>query len=247
MIPACRRTIIAFVVFWIAHSLALQRAHVRLREHPLYAKLKYSRHLPARRHRGAFDARYLDRSALLRRPRPRRRSHCLARSGFGNPLSFYLFKIPFYSDLLGLLLGIVVLGGLIYWGAERGWELTSRIGDWRNVQGMSVTELNLAGALNSNFLRGLGAVFLISLAARFFLARYNLLLEEHGSFMVGIDYVDQYFVLPLQWVEIAGCIISAGPAACQSLALPALVAVVARHRDTQCGATHHFWRICPAE
>ena len=26
---------------------------------------------------------------------------------FGNPLSFYLFKIPFYSDLLGLVLGIV--------------------------------------------------------------------------------------------------------------------------------------------
>ena len=53
-------------------------------------------------------------------------------------------------------------------------------------------------------------MFLISLAARFFLARYNLLLEEHGSFMVGIDYVDQNIVLPLQWVEIAGCVISAG-------------------------------------
>ena len=48
------------------------------------------------------------------------------------------------------------------------------------------------------------------MAARFFLARYSLLLEEHGSFMVGIDYVDQNIVLPLQWVEIAGCVISAG-------------------------------------
>ena len=70
-------------------------------------------------------------------------------------------------------------------------------------------ELGLAGALNSNFLRGLGAVFLLSMAARFFLARYSLLLEEHGSFMVGIDYVDQNIVLPLQWVEIAGCVMSA--------------------------------------
>ena len=131
---------------------------------------------------------------------------------FGNPLSFYLFKIPFYSDLLGLLLAIVVLGALIYWIAERGWELTGRVGDWSNVQGINITELNLAGALNSNFLRGLGAVFLLSMAARFFLARYGLLLEEHGSFMVGIDYVDQNIVLPLQWVEIAGCVISAGSA-----------------------------------
>ncbi len=56
----------------------------------------------------------------------------------------------------------------------------------------------------------MGAVFLLSMAARFFLARYGLLLEEHGSFMVGIDYVDQNIVLPLQWVEIAGCVISAG-------------------------------------
>jgi uncharacterized membrane protein (UPF0182 family) len=129
---------------------------------------------------------------------------------FGNPLSFYLFKIPFYSDLLGLVLGIVVLGALIYWIAERGWELTGRVGDLRNVQEISFTQLGLAGALESKFLRGLGAVFLLSMAARFFLARYSLLLEEHGSFMVGIDYVDQNIVLPLQWVEIGACVISAG-------------------------------------
>jgi hypothetical protein len=129
---------------------------------------------------------------------------------FGNPLSFYLFKIPFYSDLLGLLLGIVVLGALIYWIAERGWELIGRVGDWQNVQEINIAQLGLTNALKSNFVRGLGAVFLIALAARFFLGRYGLLLNEHGSFMVGVDYVDQNFVLPLQWLEIAACVASAG-------------------------------------
>ena len=143
VIPACGATIIAFVIFWIAHSLALQKAHVRLREHPLYAKLSVL---------GIFllavivALSTLDTWTVVRYFGGRDLGGAATAwhdPVFGNPLSFYLFKIPFYSDLLGLLLGIVVLGALIYWGAERGWELTSRIGDWSNVQGMSVTELNL--------------------------------------------------------------------------------------------------------
>ncbi len=55
----------------------------------------------------------------------------------------------------------------------------------------------------------MGAVFLIALAVRFFLGRYSMLLDEHGSFMVGIDYVDQNIALPLQWVLIVSCLISA--------------------------------------
>ncbi|MGB6941474.1 MAG: UPF0182 family protein [Bryobacteraceae bacterium] len=210
VIPAIGATILAFAVFWIAHSLALQKAHVRLREHPLYAKLTAL---------GIFllavivALSTLDTWTVVRYFGGRDLGGAATAwrdPAFGNPLSFYLFKIPFYSDLIGLLLGIVVLGALIYWAAERGWELTGTVGDWKNVQEINLAHLNLAGALNSNFLRGLGAVFLLSMAARFFLARYGLLLEEHGSFMVGIDYVDQYFVLPLQWVEIAACVLAAG-------------------------------------
>jgi uncharacterized membrane protein (UPF0182 family) len=107
------------------------------------------------------------------------------------------------------LLGIVVVGALIYWVAARGWQISGRVGDWRNVQEISITELGLAGALQSTFLRSLGAVFLLAMAARFFLARYSLLLNEHGSFMVGVDYVDQSIVLPLQWLQIAACVVSA--------------------------------------
>jgi uncharacterized membrane protein (UPF0182 family) len=210
VVPATGATVIAFIIFWIAHTLALQQARVRLREHPLYAKLSAI---------GIFllalivALSTLDTWTVVRYFGGRDLGGAATAwhdPVFGNPLSFYLFKIPFYSDLLGLLLGIVVLGAIIYWVTERGWELIGRVGDWKNVQEINFNQLGLAAALKSNFLRGLGAVFLLSMAARFFLARYNLLLEEHGSFMVGIDYVDQNIVLPLQWVEIAGCVLSAG-------------------------------------
>ncbi len=58
----------------------------------------------------------------------------------------------------------------------------------------------------------MGAVFLLALAVRFFLGRYGMLLNEHGSFMVGIDYVDQNVALPLQWVLIAACVLCGGGA-----------------------------------
>jgi uncharacterized membrane protein (UPF0182 family) len=209
LIPTTGATIIAFIVFWIAHTLALKHAHTRLSDHPLYARITAL---------GIFlialvlSFATLDTWTVVRYFGGRDLGGAATAwrdPVFDNPLSFYLFKIPFYSDLLGLVLGIVVLGALIYWVAARGWQIRGRIGDWRNVQEISLTELGLAGALQSNFLRGLGAVFLLSMAARFFLARYGLLLNEHGSFMVGVDYIDQNVVLPLQWLQIAACVIAA--------------------------------------
>ncbi|HEX5228589.1 MAG TPA: UPF0182 family protein [Bryobacteraceae bacterium] len=210
VIPVTGATIIAFVIFWIAHSLALKRARVRLREHSLYAKLSALGILLLA---WLVSASTLDTWTVVRYFGGRDLGGAATAwhdPVFGNPLAFYLFKIPFYSDLLGLLLGIVVLGALIYWIAERGWELSSRVGDWQNVQEINIAHLGLADALSSNFVRGLGAIFLIALAARFFLGRYGLLLNEHGSFMVGVDYVDQNIALPLIWLEIAASIAAAG-------------------------------------
>jgi len=209
LIPTTGATIIAFAVFWIAHTLALKHAHTRLSDHPLYARLAALGMLFIAL---AISLSTLDTWTVVRYFGGRDLGGAATAwrdPVFDNPLSFYLFKIPFYSDLLGLVLGIVVLGALIYWVAARGWELRGQVGDWRNVQEISLTELGLSGALRSSFLRGLGAVFLIAMAARFFLARYGLLLNEHGSFMVGVDYIDQNIVLPLQWLEIAGCLIAA--------------------------------------
>ncbi len=209
LIPATGATIIAFIVFWTAHTLALRHARVRLSEYPLYARITA---LAIFFIALAVALSTLDTWTVVRYFGGRDLGGAATAwrdPVFNNPLSFYLFKIPFYSDLLGLVLGIVVLGALIYWVAARGWQIRERVGDLKNVQEISFSELGLAGALQSSFLRSLGAAFLLALAVRFFLARYGLLLNEHGSFMVGVDYVDQNIVLPLQWVQIAGCILAA--------------------------------------
>ena len=52
------------------------------------------------------------------------------------------------------------------------------------------------------------AVVLLALAANYFLGRYEMLLNDHG-FMVGMDYTNQYFSLPLQWFVIVVAILSA--------------------------------------
>jgi hypothetical protein len=52
-------------------------------------------------------------------------------------------------------------------------------------------------------------VFLLALAVRFFLTRYEMVYDDHG-FMTGVDYVDQNIALPLQWLVIAACIAAAG-------------------------------------
>jgi hypothetical protein len=209
LIPTTGATILAFAVFWIAHTLALKHAHTRLSDHPLYARIAA---LVIFFIALAISLATLDTWTVVRYFGGRDLGGAATAwrdPVFDNPLSFYLFKIPFYSDLLGLVLGVVVLGALLYWVTARGWQIRGHVGDWRNVQEISLTELGLAGALQSNFLRGLGAVFLLAMAARFFLSRYGLLLNEHGSFMVGVDYIDQNIVLPLQWLQIAGCVIAA--------------------------------------
>jgi uncharacterized protein len=202
VIPPAVATLLAFAVFWIAHARALKHAGTGLHLFPLYAKLSTV---------AAFVLALMVSSATTDTWTVVR--YFGGRHGgpvslppdpvFSNPLTFYLFELPFYSDLLGFVLAVVVIAGLIYWLAGRAWELRLRVPDWSQIHEISFSELGLTGGFESKFLRGMGAVFLVSLAVRFFLGRYSMLLDEHGSFMVGIDYVDQYIALPLQWALIA--------------------------------------------
>ena len=126
LIPTTGATILAFIVFWIAHTLALKRAHTRLSDHPLYARITA---LAIFFIALAISLATLDTWTVVRYFGGRDLGGAATAwrdPVFDNPLSFYLFKIPFYSDLLGLALGIVVLGALIYWIAERGWQIRDR-------------------------------------------------------------------------------------------------------------------------
>ncbi len=209
IVPVGAATLIGFVIFGVAHVLALKHAGTSLGRHPIYAKLSTL---------GIFlialvlSFATLDTWTVVRYFGGKDLGGAATAwrdPAFGNPLAFYLFKIPFYSDLLGLVLGIIVIAGLIYWLAARGWQLQGTLRDWNAIQGIDLRDLRLGDALKSKFLRGMAAIFLLALAVRFFLGRYAMLLNEHGSFMVGIDYVDQNVALPLQWVLIAGAVAAA--------------------------------------
>ena len=228
LIPASAATVLGFVVFWITHARAMKHARTSLGQHPLYAKLAT---LAVFLLAWIIATSTLDTWTVVRYFGGRNLGGAATSwrdPVFNNPLSFYLFKVPFYSDLLGLLLSIVFVAAVIYWITARGWQLRDRIGDFRNVQEINLSEFRLAGALESKFLRGMGAVFLLALAVRFFLGRYGMLLNEHGSFMVGVDYVDQNISLPLQWLVIATCVVAAGllAAARWKTALIALVGAI---------------------
>jgi uncharacterized membrane protein (UPF0182 family) len=209
IVPTAAATLLGFVVFWISHARAMQHAGTRLSHYPLYAKLSTAAIfiLALIVALSAIDTwtmvRYFGGKDLGGAATAWRDP------AFGNPLAFYLFKIPFYSDLLGLATAIVVIAVLMYFLAERFWHLRATLPDWRNVQEFNLADLRLAGAFVSRFFRGMVAVFLVALAVRFFLGRYNMLLDEHGTFMVGVDYVDQNIALPLQWVLIVCSVLSA--------------------------------------
>ncbi len=130
-------------------------------------------------------------------------------SVFQQPLSFYLFDLPFYNLVRGYVLGLVIVAILVYWIAARGWQLRYRMSELTGLHELDASFLKLEGGLESRFLRGAAVVLLVAMACRFYLARYEMVYNEHGTFLVGVDWVDQHIGLPLQWLLIFSCIAAA--------------------------------------
>ena len=127
---------------------------------------------------------------------------------FGKPVTFYLFDLPFWSDLRGFLFAVVIVTILVYWITARGWQLRFTLPEITRGP-LDLSLLRLSGGLESRFLRGALAFFLVALAARFYLGRFEMVWNQH-RFMVGVDYTDDHFALPLYWLVIAALIAGAG-------------------------------------
>jgi uncharacterized protein len=204
VVPAASAIVLAFVVFWIAHARGMKHARAGLREYRYYATISTLVLLGI-----AFivATSTVDSQAIVRYFGGRTVGGAATAwhdPEFGNPLSFYIFNLPFYSVLLKVVLTVAVVAGIIYWATARGWELRRRMPDWGSATQIDLSEFRLAGALESHFLRAIAAAFLFALAVRVFLDRYDLLLNEHG-FMVGIDWVNHNVTLPLLWLLIISC------------------------------------------
>src|SRR5260370_13761409 len=128
---------------------------------------------------------------------------------FNQQLSFYLFDLPFYSLLRGYILAVIIVCILVYWVAARGWQLRYKMPDLRDARELDPSLFKLEGGLESRFLRGAAVVLLLAFALKFYLGRFEMVYNEHGSFLVGIDYVDQNIGLPLQWLVIFACLAAA--------------------------------------
>jgi uncharacterized protein len=70
-------------------------------------------------------------------------------------------------------------------------------------------EMITGSTFNSQFVRVVAAVLLVGLAIKFFLSRYGMLLEDHGTYLVGVDWVADHIALPLQWLMILGAVAAA--------------------------------------
>jgi uncharacterized membrane protein (UPF0182 family) len=206
--PIAGATILGFAVLWIAHSLALQLAETRLRDHRIYALfsslllLFIAFVLASSTLENWTVVRYAGSRSLSEIP------NAFHDAVFGKPLSFYLFDLPFYGDLRRYLLGLAVFTIIIYWLAARLWQLRYRLPEIRETGQLDLTMLRLPGGLESRFLRGAIAVVLVAFACKYFLGRYEMVGNDHG-FMVGIDYVDYNITLPLQWLLIVACLAAA--------------------------------------
>jgi len=207
--PVTGATLLCFIALWMAHARALKFARTSLRDHRVYARISSLALLVLAY---MIAAASIDTWTVVRFAGSR--GLPAAATGwqdtvFQKPLSFYLFDLPFFLMLRGYVLAIVIFCILIYWIAARGWQIRDRLPELRETGQLDHTFLRLEGGLESRFLRGGGAVLLLATAVFFFLSRYTMVYNEHGSFMVGVDYVDQNVGLPLQWLLIAACVAAA--------------------------------------
>jgi uncharacterized membrane protein (UPF0182 family) len=206
--PLSAATLLAFVVLWLAHRSALGFAGVRPGRSRIYAWITgvialllgfviSSSTIDTWTVVRYFGGRNLPAEATAWRD-----------AVFGEPLKFYLFDLPFYRLLLGYVLALAIVAMLLYWIAARIWQLRERFAELQETREFDLRLIGLQGGLQSMFLRGGAALLLVALAVRFYLGRYQMLYNDH-NFMVGMDYVDLTWTLPLQWLVVATCVVAA--------------------------------------
>jgi uncharacterized protein len=208
--PVAAGTIAAAVALWTAHSRGLRFANVRQHDFPLYSWL-----MPVGLTVLAMVAASasIDSGTVMRFIGAR---GVLPAAGawtdpvFGRPLPFYMFSLPFYSQVLGFIFVVAILCAVVFWATARGWQLLEGYRFQReHIRSrlpasfdFEPRTLLLPGAGRTGFLRIIGLIALLGLAALFFLGNYDLLFSSH-AFMTGADYVDQKITLPLRWALIA--------------------------------------------
>jgi len=226
--PTAVGALVAFIGLYLAHARGLHFAGIRQSDYPLYSRLVLvGLALLAM----LFASASIDFWTVMRFFGSR---GLVAPSGawqdhvFSHALPFYLFDLPFYSELLGFLFVLAIFSALLFWVTARGWPLFERARYGRLMDGPAKTinlggYLRLPGATRTPFVRVIAVILLLGFAAWVYLGNYELLFKSH-AFMTGADYVDEKVTLPLRWLLIIS-ILAALPLVWMSKFKPAAVLV----------------------
>src|SRR6202000_369634 len=206
-LPIAAATLLTWFVLLTAHSRGVKFAGGRVSDYPIYSRIAAVALLAV-----CFfvPEASIDNWTVLRFAGSRTLKDIQGFPDpiFGKPATFYLFDLPFWSDLRGFIFAVVILTIVVYWLTARGWQLRFTLPEITRGP-LDLSLLRLSGGLESRFLHGALAFFLIALAARFYLARFEMVWQRH-RFMVGIDSPDDPFALPLYCLVIAALIVGAG-------------------------------------
>ncbi len=129
---------------------------------------------------------------------------------FHLPLRFYFFDLPFYHLALGVVFTGVILSLLIYWASAHLGQLRDNFPQFASPGVIDINRITFGGAFDSGFVRTLIATLLVCLAAKFYFDRYDFLFQDHGTHLVGVNWVSDHVTLPLQWMLIFAALAAAG-------------------------------------
>ncbi len=222
--PFAAGALVAFIALWMAHARGLHFAGVRRRDFRLYSRL-----VPVGLAVVAllFASASIDYWTIMRFFGSRGITLPPATwtdPVFSHALPFYLFDLPFYSEVLGFVFVLAILCALVFWATARGWQLWLRGGSPKTLD-LGPHALLLPGATRTGFVRVIAVILLLGLATWVFLGNYELLFNSH-AFMTGADYVDQKVTLPLRWLLIIA-VLAAIPLAWTSRYKKAITLVIA--------------------
>lgn len=209
--PAAAGALVAFIALWVAHARGLHFAGVRRRDFRPYSGL-----VPVGLAIVAilFASASIDYWTIMRFFGSRGVTlppNAWKDQVFSRALPFYLFDLPFYSEVLGFVFVLAILCALVFWATARGWQLAERFHRGRLSGGSPKTfdlapqALLLPGATRAGFVRVIAVILLLGLATWVFLGNYKLLFNSH-AFMTGADYVDAKVTLPLRWLLIIAAV-----------------------------------------
>ncbi len=205
-VPGLAGWIILFVVLWIAHARGLKHAGTGLSEHRIYSRLANVGL--------ALLALIIALSVIDGWTVARFYGGVSTTSGyhdpvFGRSLSFYFFDLPLYSMLINFFMACAFTGALVHYVTARGWQLKRDLPGFGRGNEIDLRDLRGLGKLESAVFQLLVVMFLIALAAEFWIGRFDYLFSDHGNLMSGVDYVQQNIELPMQAVKIFAALLAA--------------------------------------